>query len=167
MVEVGAKEELSGAWVILVSVVLGALLSIMPLPLDYEAWRPKWMILVLIYWAIALPHRMGLFTIWALGVFTDVLEGTLLGLNAFMFALAAYVALTLYQRLRMFTLVQQSFLVLMLVGVQQLLAFWILFMAGRNTATDFSFLYPALSSALLWPVVYVLLRSWRRGYLVT
>jgi rod shape-determining protein MreD len=162
-----ASKRTRGTWVILVSIFLAGLLAIVPLPPWLEEWRPKWMTLVVIYWVIALPHRVGLFTAWCLGFFTDVLEGTLLGLNAFTLTLVAYGALSFYQRMRMFTPLQQSLTVLMLVGVQQLLVFWVLTATGQNTATDLSFITPALSSALLWPLVFILLRSWRRGFLVT
>lgn len=161
-----ANDRTRGTWVIAVSVMLAALLAFVPLPAWLEVWRPKWMTLVVIYWVIALPHRVGLFSAWCIGIFTDVLEGTLLGLNAFTLTLVAYGSLSLYQRMRMFTPLQQSMTVLMLVGVQQLLTFWVLTATGQNTATDLSFITPALSSALLWPLVFILLRSWRRGFLV-
>jgi len=161
-----ANDRTRGTWVIAVSVMLAALLAFVPLPPWLEVWRPKWMTLVVVYWVIALPHRVGLFSAWCIGIFTDVLEGTLLGLNAFTLTLVAYGSLSLYQRMRMFTPLQQSMTVLMLVGVQQLLTFWVLTATGQNTATDLSFITPALSSALLWPLVFILLRSWRRGFLV-
>jgi rod shape-determining protein MreD len=69
--------------------------------------------------------------------------------------------------MRMFTPLQQSITVLMLVGVQQLLMFWVLTATSQNTADDLSFITPALSSALLWPLVFILLRSWRRGFRVS
>ena len=52
---------------------------------------------------VALPDRIGLFSAWIAGFFMDVLEGSLLGLNALALALVAYLALSLYQRMRMFT----------------------------------------------------------------
>jgi cell shape-determining protein MreD len=55
----------------------------------------------------------------------------------------------------------------MLVVVQQLLGFWVLTATRQNTANDLSFITPALSSALLWPLVFILLRSWRRGFFVS
>ena len=153
-----------GLWVILISIVLAGMLAIVRLPGWLEMWRPKWIALVLIYWVIALPHRLGLASAWIIGFFVDVLEGTLLGLNAMTLTIVAYAALSLYQRMRMFTPLQQSITVLMFVAVHQLLVFWVLTATNQNTATDLSFVTPALSSALLWPLVFILLRSWRRGF---
>jgi len=122
---------------------------------------------VLIYWVIALPHRVGLFTAWIVGFFVDVLEGSLLGLNAIALTLIAYVALSLYQRLRMFTPLQQSITILMLIGVYQLLIFWVLTATGQNTPQNLMFVVSSVSSALFWPLVFVLLRYGRRSLKVT
>lgn len=157
----------NGAWFIVLTIVLGGLLGIVPLPEWLEIWRPEWIALVLVYWVIALPHRIGLFTAWIVGFFVDVLEGSLLGLNAIALTLVAYVALSLYQRLRMFTPLQQCTTILMLIGVYQLLIFWVLTATGQNTAPNLLFVVSAVSSALIWPLVFVLLRYGRRSLKVT
>ena len=156
-----------GTWFIALTIVIASLLGIMPLPEWLEIWRPEWIALVLVYWVIALPHRIGLFTAWIVGFFVDVLEGSLLGLNAIALTLIAYVALSLYQRLRMFTPLQQSTTILMLIGVSQLLIFWVLTATGQNTPQNLLFVVSALSSALVWPLVFVLLRFGRRALKVT
>jgi rod shape-determining protein MreD len=156
-----------GTWFIFLTIVIASVLGIMPLPEWLEVWRPEWIALVLVYWVIALPHRIGLFTAWIVGFFVDVLEGSLLGLNAIALTLIAYVALSLYQRLRMFTPLQQSTTILMLIGVSQLLIFWVLTATGQNTPRNLLFVVSALSSALVWPLVFVLLRFGRRALKVT
>jgi rod shape-determining protein MreD len=156
-----------GTWFILLTLVIASLLGITPLPEWLEVWRPEWIALVLVYWVIALPHRIGLFSAWIVGFFVDVLEGSLLGLNAIALTLIAYVALSLYQRLRMFTPLQQSTTILMLIGVSQLLIFWVLTATGQNTPRNLLFVVSALSSALVWPLVFVLLRFGRRALKVS
>lgn len=155
-----------GGWIIALTLVISAILGIVPMPAWLELWRPEWVALVLIYWVIALPHKVGLFTAWTVGFFIDVLEGTLLGLNALTLTLLAYVALNLYQRMRMFTPLQQSSTILMLIGVQQLLNFWILTATGQNTAGNLIFVISSLSSALVWVALFPLLRYWRRAWQV-
>lgn len=156
-----------GTWFILCTLLLAAVLGTVPLPQWLEIWRPEWIVLVVVYWVIALPHRVGLLSAWLTGFFIDVLEGSLLGLNAIALTLMAYVALNLYQRLRMFTPLQQSTTILMLTGVHQLLVFWVLTATGQNTPGNLLFVLSAVSSALLWPVVFVLLRFGRRTLPVT
>ncbi|MEY3661077.1 MAG: hypothetical protein RLZZ169_1903, partial [Pseudomonadota bacterium] len=69
-------------WVIVLSLVFAGVLAVLPLPGWLELWRPDWVALVLVYWVIALPQRVGLLTAWLVGFLVDVLKGTLLGLNA-------------------------------------------------------------------------------------
>lgn len=164
MVEQSARAR--NVWVIVLSLVFAGVLAIVPLPVWLELWRPDWVALVLVYWVIALPHRIGLFTAWVVGFLLDVLEGNLLGLNSMVLTAMAYVPLTLYQRLRMFTPLQQSMIMLLLIGSGQLFIFWVQAATGRNTADNLMFIMSALTSALLWPLVFVSLRFWRRSFRV-
>ena len=153
-----------GGWIILGTLVLAALFTVLPLPDWLEAYRPEWVALVVIYWVVALPDRIGLFSAWITGFFMDVLEGSLLGLNALALALVAYLALSLYQRMRMFSAIQQSSTILILVGIHQLLSFWVLTANSQNTAPNLIFMISALSSAIIWPFVFLALRYIRRTF---
>jgi rod shape-determining protein MreC len=155
-----------GIWVIVASFLAASLLLVMPLPNWLEYYRPEWMALVVIYWAMALPHKIGLASAWALGFFVDVLEGSLLGLNGLVLALVTYLALSLYQRLRMFTMLQQASTVFMLVGIHQLVSFWILTVSNQNTSPNLMFLVSAVTSAIIWPIVFYILRYLRRTFRV-
>ncbi len=156
-----------GGWIITVTFLLAALLTVLPLPEWMESYRPEWVALVVIYWVMALPDRIGLLTAWVSGFFLDVVEGSLLGMNALALALVAYLALSLYQRMRMFTAVQQSSTVLILVGIHQLLSFWVLTANSQNTAPNLIFMISALSSAIVWPFVFLGLRFLRRTFRIT
>jgi rod shape-determining protein MreD len=161
----GAKfNKHHGSWIILGTLVLAALFTVLPLPDWLEAYRPEWVALVVIYWVVALPDRIGLFSAWITGFFMDVLEGSLLGLNALALALVAYLALSLYQRMRMFTAIQQSSTILILTGIHQLLSFWVLTANSQNTAPNLIFMISALSSAIIWPFVFLALRYIRRTF---
>lgn len=154
-----------GTWVIFVSFLFALLLAALPLPESLQWWRPEWVLLVLLYWIVALPQRVGLVYAWLLGITLDVLEGSLLGLNALSMVLVAYVALLLYQRVRMFTWFKQSLFVFVLVALNQFITHWIKGILGFSTQT-LMFLVPALISAVLWPWLFVLLRGLRRHFAV-
>ena len=154
------------SWIILLSIIIAGLLSVFVLPEWMEYYRPEWMALVIIYWVMALPEKVGLLTAWIVGFLVDVLEGTLLGLNALTLALVAYLTLSLYQRLRMFTALQQSATILILVGIHQLLSFWILTANNENTPPNLIFMISAISSAIVWPFVFLGLRYLRRNFKV-
>lgn len=159
------NQEPNGYWVILSTFLAAYVLAVMPLP-QWLLWgRPEWVAITLIYWCIALPHRVGVVTAMALGVGLDVLEGAVIGQNAFALAVVALLCLTLYQRLRVFSLWQQAGVVFVLVGINQLVCQWVQNLEGVG-ARSLLFLLPAFSSALLWPVVFHLLRELRRQYRV-
>ena len=157
--------EQHGYWVISLTFFLAIILAIIPLP-SWLVWaRPEWLALVLIYWVIALPHRVGIFTGLFLGVIMDVLEGAVLGQNALSLAVLALLSQVLYQRMRVTNLWQQAAMVFLLVGINQLICQWIQNLQGVAAQTPL-FLLPAFSSALMWPVALQLLRALRRHYRV-
>jgi rod shape-determining protein MreD len=161
-----AEPKASGRGIIVVTVVIALWLSIVPLP-DWARWaRPEWVAMVLIYWTIALPHRIGIGVSFVSGLVLDLLEGAPLGGNAFALAVVAYLALILYQRMRMYTAWQQAGIVFVLVGLNQLLCHWVQTLVTKVVPT-LLFLLPTLISALLWPTVMPLLRKLRRHFLVT
>ena len=90
-----AKARLALLSTFLVAIVL----SIMPGPTWAESFRPDWVGLVLIYWCIAVPERVGVGTGFVLGLIMDVLYGALLGSNALVKSLLVFLA-ELRKRLR-------------------------------------------------------------------
>jgi len=154
-----------GGWVIVLSIVAGFLLMVLPLPTWMQQGRPDWTALILIYWVLALPQRVGVGVAWLAGAFQDALLGTLLGAHALAFAVVAYLTLKLHQRIRVFPLWQQAFSVLVLLLLIRLVLFWINGLIGRPEA-DWGFWTPAVVGTLVWPVVFVLLREIRRRYRV-
>ncbi len=158
-------QEAHGYWVILVTFIAALVLAVLPLPHSLLWGRPEWLALVVIYWTIAVPERVGIFSGLVLGLLLDVLEGAVLGQNALALAATALLVSILYQRLRVFSLWQQAAIVFVLVGINQLLCQWIQNLEGAG-APSMMFLLPAVSSALLWPLLLPLLRGLRRHYRV-
>ena len=155
-----------GGWVIALTLMVALWLSVLPLP-EWARWaRPEWVALVLVYWVIALPQRIGIGMAWITGLALDLIEGAPLGENALALAVIAYLALILYQRLRMYAAWQQAGVVFVLVGINQLLCHWVQTMTARVTPT-LMFLLPALVSGLVWPSLFLMLRFLRRRYRVS
>ena len=153
----------SGGGIIFVTFVIALVLTVFPLPDWLAFFRPEWAALFLIYWVIALPHRIGVGIGWLLGLFVDILRGAVFGQHAFALLIIAYLALKLHQRIRVYPLWQQSLSILVLVTLYQLLLLWTNGVIGKP-ASDWTYWLPAFSSMLIWPAVYVVLRSLRRGF---
>jgi len=157
------EQEANGYWVILSTFLCAYILAVLPLG-GIAAWlRPEWLVVVLIYWAIALPHRVGLTTALVTGLGMDVLEGAVIGQNMLALALVVLLSRLLYQRLRVFSAAQQALTVFVLAGVHQLVCQWIQTVEGAG-ARSLMFMLPAATSALLWPVMLIALRRARRYF---
>lgn len=139
------------------------ILSVVPMPAPFDAGRPMWLAMVVAYWVMALPHRVGLLTAWVAGLATDVLFGELFGQNALVLVLVAWLVLLLYQRIRRFPLWQQSLVMLPVLGIAQMVSLWLSSLVGNRPPT-LLYLLPALVSTVLWPWVFTVLRLIRRRF---
>ena len=158
--------QANGRPIIFATLAIALWLSIIPLP-DWARWaRPEWVAMVLIYWVIALPHRIGIGSAFVTGLVLDLVEGSPLGENAFALSIIAYLGLILYQRMRMYAGWQQAGIVFVLVGLNQLLCHWVQTLTTKVMPTML-FLLPALVSALIWPTVMLLLLKVRRQFAIT
>ena len=152
-------------WIILASFAVALLLDILPLPGFLQDYWPKWVVMVLLYWTIALPHRVGIFTALIVGLFIDAVEGEVLGLNAMSLTVMTYFSLLLYQRIRLFPRWKQSSVIGMLTGIYMLIA---LGLKSLIMSYEKNFIYwiPMFMTGLFWPWIYVLLRYIRRQFKV-
>jgi len=155
-----------GGWIIFVSLLIAFLLTALPLPHWADDWRPAWVAMVLIYWCMALPERIGIGIAWCLGLLLDVQQGTLLGQNALGLALIAYFVIQIHKRFRLFPPVQQSCLVGFMIIFYLLISSWVRGIMGIPPQT-WTYWMPAISSMVLWPWLFVILRDIRRQYNVS
>lgn len=121
------------------------------MPVWADELRPQWVTLVLIYWCLALPTRVGVLTAFAAGIAQDVVSGALLGEHALSLSVIAYLAGELHRRIRAFPLWQQAIVVWLLLLVERLLSLWVLGATGQPTPT-LTFWLPTLVGLLLWPL---------------
>ncbi len=154
-----------GRGVITATIAAALVLTIIPLPDAAGPFRPPWTLLVLLYWSLALPTRVGVGVAWVVGLLQDVLLGTLLGAHALAFALAAYLTIQLYRRIRNFPIWQQAIPVLLLLLLVSLVLLWIRELMGAG-GVDWRYWMPAFTGTLIWPLVFPLLRFLRRHYQV-
>ncbi|MEO1898466.1 MAG: rod shape-determining protein MreD [Methylococcales bacterium] len=137
--------------------MLAMCLKVLPLPDYLSRLNPDWVLLILIYWTLAVPERMGVFNAWCVGIIVDVLTGRLLGQQALVYALVSYTCLKFHKRLRQYPLLQQSLFVFFSLLFAQVLIFWI---ERIDSTTEFTLIFwlPVLVGTVLWPMIYVVLR---------
>jgi len=152
-----------GLSVIILSFAIAMLIDTMPWPDGLSLFKPDVVALVLIYWVMAMPERFGVFTGWIIGLFVDVLDGTLFGINALALSVTAYLTAMICYRIRVYPKWKQAFNVAVLVGLNRLI---VMNLSGliQPVQVNFTYWLPLLGSAILWPWLYILLRDVRRRF---
>lgn len=145
-----AKAPVVPLLVVWFTLLFALCLQVMPLAEGWQVYRPEWLGLMLVYWCMRAPDRVGVFHGFVLGLLLDLIEGVPLGQNALILSLLAFLSALVYPRFRTYSLVQQAVLVLVLLGLIQLLEQWVRTLSG-NYAIHLAFLIPSLISAVLWP----------------
>lgn len=158
-----------GGWVILLTLIIAMVLSVAHLPRwmpDWIGWlRPEWVVLALFFWVIENPDRVGLILVWVLGLFLDVLYSEPLGINGACLATITFVAWSFYERLRMYSVVQQSAVLFLLVAGLELTKAIVNNLA-QDTPISAALILPAITTTLLWPFVAEALRRVSRQFAV-
>ena len=158
-------QKANAHWVVWITLLIAALLSIAPVPEWVSVSRPAFVPLVMMFWIQTLPERFGLPFAFIIGLLLDVFLGTVFGLSTMGLLLVAFITTGLHRRLRMFPMLQQVFMVFVIIGCYQLLILWVRSAIGR-TAPSLWYLLPSVTSALIWPWLVFILRSLRRYFRV-
>ena len=158
-----------GGWLILLTVAAAMILAVVHLPETWPQWlgwlRPAWVAMVVFYWVMELPHRIGLIAAWLLGALVDVLQADPLGLNGVILAAITYVAWRFYERLRMYSIVQQCGVVFVLVLGAELTRAVVLGLT-EDRGLSWGVFGPPAVSLLLWPFVALALGRLRLQFRV-
>jgi len=146
--------------------VLGLIGAIYPLPIVLNAFRPDWMVLIIFYWVLALPHRVSIIHAFILGIILDLLLGSTLGTHALLFSLLAYVVSSVYQRIRYFTLVQTTLLVGLFILLIKL-GLYAIASSLQDIVLHKSYFWAIFTSMLIWPWFFFGMRYIRQRFKVT
>ena len=155
------KAKRQGSWAIILSLIVALMLAALPLPDWTAVGRPAWVALVLVYWCMAVPGRVGVMVAWTFGLLLDAMSGALLGQHAFGLALLAFITHKTHRWVRVLPLWQQVLGVFGLVLSYQFIVLWINGIRGFPVMVS-SYWATPLVSMLLWPWVFVVLRDLRR-----
>ena len=142
------------------SFVLALLLGLMPLPPWLAPYKPYWLALVLCFWLLEAPDRVGLGTAFLFGLAADLLFGTLLGEQALRLTILAFIVLRFRPRLRFFTIAQQALAVLALLLNDRAVVLMVRGFSGEGIP-PWTFWLSPLTGMLLWPWIFLLLDDLR------
>jgi rod shape-determining protein MreD len=141
-------------WYMALTIVLALLFNLMP-------WRdlvgvPDMVALVLAFWCVHQPRKMGIGIAWFVGLVMDAGNSALLGQHAFAYAFLAFGAITLHRRILWFSLWQQAAHILVLLLASQALMLGVRVIAG-SAFPGLMYFTGSLVAAALWPTASFLL----------
>lgn len=153
-------------WFIIPLTLIAALiLTLLPMP-QWAIWlRPAWVLLVIIFWNVALPDYVGVGTAWFVGILLDVLYNSALGEHALALTMVSYLVVKMHTRLRMFPLLQQGLSVFLLVTLYLFILFCIQGFVG-DLPRGWLYWSSSVTSMLLWPWIFTIMNDCRRRFRV-
>jgi rod shape-determining protein MreD len=154
------RDRTSRRFPIILTILIGLILTVMPLPDSIDAFRPDWIAMLVIFWAMQLPRTWSVGTAWIIGIILDVSQGTLLGQHALALSLVAFITVRSHLLMRVFPMPQLTASVFPILATYQFLLFWINGVSGVD-APMIAYWGPVISGTLLWPVVMTLLSGMR------
>lgn len=149
-------------WLLPVSVFVALLLGLLPLPDVLQPLRPYWLALVVAYWVIEDPDRVGLGFAFAMGLLADLAFGGLLGEQALRLVVMAFILQRFRAQLRFFPLSQQALAIGGLLVNDRVVTAAVHFTLGEPQL-PWTFWWAPLLGMLLWGPVFLLLDTFRLG----
>jgi rod shape-determining protein MreD len=149
-------------WPLPLSVLAALMLGLLPLTPLLQPLRPYWLALVVAYWVLEEPERLGLGFAFAMGVLADLAFGSLLGEQALRLTIMAFILQRFRARMRFFPLWQQALAIGGLLLNDRVVSAAVHVALGAPTL-PWMFWWAPLLGMLLWPPVFLLLDTLRLG----
>ena len=143
------------------SLVCAFMLNLLP----WGRWvgAPDFVALVLVFWGIHQPRKVGIGIAFCMGLLMDVHDATLLGENALAYTLLSYLAIMIHRRVLWFPLVTQAMHVFPLLLLTQAIQVMVRFFVTGRFPGALLFIESVIAVAM-WPVItWLLLAPQRRA----
>ena len=131
------------------------------LPLGRVPWMPDFLALVLVFWNVHQPQRVGIGLAFMFGLGVDVHQSALLGQHALSYTAMSFLATMIHRRLLWFTVPSQALQIMPLFALAHGVEVMIRLLSGGNFP-GWTLLLAPVAESLLWPVVSVLLLAPQR-----
>lgn len=138
-----------------------AALGLNLLPVGRLPALPDLLAVVVVFWNVHQPRRVGVGLAFLFGLLMDVHEGALLGQHALSYTLLSYVAISIHRRLTWFGLAQQALQILPVFAAAHVVSLLVRLAAG-GMFPGWSLLLAPVFEAALWPLMTLLLLAPQR-----
>ena len=143
------------SWFIFATLLLALFLNM--IPVGRFPGIPDWVAVVLAFWCIHQPLRVGMGAAFVIGLVMDVADGSVLGQHALAYVVLAFLASGLSRRILWFPLGQQALHVLPMLLGSQFIMLVVRMMVGGEFPGVWWFLSSFVAAALWHPLTYLLL----------
>jgi rod shape-determining protein MreD len=144
---------------IVFSLISAFLLNMLP----WGQWPgvPDFVAMVVVFWSIHQPRKVGIGIAFLMGLLMDVHDASLLGQNALAYTLLSYFAIMIHRRVLWFPLVTQAMHILPLLLMAQTVQFVVrLIVSGQFPG--WLYFAESIVAALLWPIATMILLAPQR-----
>jgi len=146
---------------VLISLAVALCINLLPWQGVPLLVRPDFLLLVLIYWCMEEPHRVGATGAFFTGLLMDIAEGSLMGQNAMIYSVAAYLVLYFRLRILSFNWLLQGLHILPVLCLGQAILVLEQAFLGAAFPSPLYFLRSILGAAA-WPILSWILELARR-----
>jgi len=140
---------------------IALVLTIVQLPAWLFHFWPDWIALVIIYWALISPSRIGPFVAFIIGTLLEVLFVRKFGVLGLGLATLAFIVNSTHQQLRVLSIWRQMIFVGLLIGIFKLLTGWLYGIVSDFTITR-EYWYSIVGGTIIWPFAFILLDELRQ-----
>jgi rod shape-determining protein MreD len=143
-------------WLVYGSFLFGLVFAILPMPEMVSAARPFLLAMLVAYWIMEAPSKVGMGTAFILGLLSDLMSASLLGEQALRLVVIAFLVQRFRARLRFFPLWQQAGAIGLLLLNDRVIGALVHWVVGAPQAGWTSW-FSWLLAMVLWPWLYVFL----------
>ncbi len=137
---------------LIVIIIVAFLMNLIPLTGWAQRVRPDILLLVILYWGINSPQKVNFFVIFALGILSDVANGSIIGQTSLLYLVFVFIAVATHRRVRLFKPIGQMLYVFPALFLVKLGTLTVLFLVGVKFP-GWSYFYPVASTVLFWPLL--------------
>ncbi|HMU87003.1 MAG TPA: rod shape-determining protein MreD [Agitococcus sp.] len=150
--------------VMMVSFLMGLLLSLFPLPLHIRQWWPEWLLLMAIFWGIHQPQLFSVGKAFILGLVVDAITGSTLAMHAIPYAMVVYLTRLWGQNFPLWTMIEQLLFISFLLVVATLNHLFLLLFSPLMFSPLVVYIQILMSSLVAWFVINRSLVHWHRQF---
>jgi rod shape-determining protein MreD len=147
---------------VFISVFVALVLTVVQLPGWLFYYWPDWIAIVVAYWALVAPKRIGPYVGFIIGTLLEVLFVRKFGVMGFGLATLAFIVNSTSQQLKVLSIWQQMVSMGVFIGFFKLLTGWLSGLVAGFTITT-EYWYSLLGTVVIWPFAFILLEELRRA----